>query len=96
MWVLVRVAYVIVLLVGSEVIGFVGGGDALNFARWPAPPTRVLLIVMAAILVHIDRVRAHEQLLSVNFGISSRWFVATSLLAAAIADSVLQLLLRMV
>jgi hypothetical protein len=95
MWVVLRVAYVIVLLAGAELIGLFNGADALEFAKRPAPATRVLLMILAAALVHIDRVRAHENVLSANLGVSSRWFIATSLLAAAIVDSMLQLLLHM-
>jgi hypothetical protein len=96
MWVVLRVAYVIVLLTGAEVIGLFDGADALEFAKRPVPAARVLLMILAAALVHIDRVRAHEHILSANLGVSSSWFIAASLLAAAIADSMLQLLLQLV
>lgn len=93
-WLLARMLYVIVLLVGVHVIPFVPQHEGVAGALHPAPAVRLVLVALTVVLLHIDRRRAHETLLQSNFGVSPLWFAATSLLAAGGADIVVHALLR--
>lgn len=83
-WLLVRSAYVLLLLVGMGTSGVVGEG--VSAALQPSGLSRILLVALTAVLVWLDRRRAHEHLLPANFGVSPLWFWSASLLAAAVLD----------
>lgn len=91
-WLLVRVAYVFVLFAGTLALGL-SAAYAIESALHPVWPSRVLLVVLAAALVQLDRRLAREHLLHANFGIAAAWFWGTSLVAAGLSDLALQALL---
>jgi hypothetical protein len=90
---LVRIVYALALISGSQFEGLFSPTEAVEYALRPVWAAHVLFVVIAAVLVHIDRVRAHELLLQMNFGVSRRWFTMASLMGAAIADLTVQTLL---
>jgi hypothetical protein len=94
LWLLVRAAYVVVLMTGSQT-GLFTAADATEFALRPVVAARLLLVFIAAALVHIDRQRAHELLLQANFGVSTRWFTMAAMGGAGIADLTAQTILRL-
>lgn len=93
-WVLVRSAYVVVLLVGVAFFGLLPFAEGTTLALHPALATRAMLIVLSAVLVWWDRRRSQELLLPANMGAWSGWFWTASLLAALILDVALQALLQ--
>ena len=93
-WLLVRVAYVLVLLVAVEFLGFLSSEQGIDAALEPVWLSRALLVILAGFLVWLQRRSAHEHLLQANFGVRPAWFTAASLLAAAAADVAVQALVR--
>ena len=93
-WLLVRVAYVLVLLVAVEFLGFLSSEQGLAAALAPVWPSRALLVMLTGFLVWLQRRSAHEHLLQADFGVRPAWFTAASLLAATAADVAVQALLR--
>jgi FtsH-binding integral membrane protein len=89
MWLLARAA-----MAGVLFLGVLPSADALQSALHPTLTARILLVGFTALLVHLDRKLAHEHLLQANFGIPAASFVATSLLAAGLADLTVQALLH--
>lgn len=65
----------------------------LEIALHPNAATRGLLIAVAALLVHWDRVFAHELLLPANLGGSPGWFWAASIGVGWALDLTVQALL---
>ena len=94
LWLLVRLAYVLVLLVSVSFFGFLSFEDGLDAALHPVWPSRALLVALAAALVWLQGRIAHEHLLQANFGVRSVWFFAASLVAAGAADLAVQSLVR--
>ena len=92
-WLLVRVAYVFVLMAGSATIGLFTSAEVTEFALHPTIPSRLLLLIITALLLHVDRRRAHEYILQSTLATSARWFTATSLAGAAIVDLLTQAVL---
>jgi hypothetical protein len=92
-WLLARVAYVLVIMVGADAFGFVAAEQAMAAAMNPVWPSRLLLVAITVVLVHIDRMRAHEPLLQANLGGPGTWFLATSFLAAGMTDLAVQQLM---
>jgi hypothetical protein len=84
---------VLVLIVGATISGMLSLEQAMRYALHPMWPTRLLLVVLTAALVHLDRKWAHEHLLQANFGVPAFWFSATSLVVAGLADVIVQTLL---
>jgi hypothetical protein len=96
LWVSTRVAYALVVIVGAEIVGLMSPEEALRSALHPVWSSRLLLVALTAGLVHLDRKLAHERLLQANFGVSTAWFVATSLVAAGLSDIGVQALMRII
>jgi hypothetical protein len=94
MWLLVRAGYVIVLMVGAQFLGLLPLEEAIQAALHPVWPSRLLLVVLTAVLVHLDRKLAHEHLLQANLGVPAVWFSATSLVAAGLSDLTVQALMH--
>jgi fumarate reductase subunit D len=92
-WLLARVTYVVVLMVGVLFFGILPVEDGISAAFHPASLSRVTMVALTAVLVWLHRHRAHEHLLQANFGVSSAWFWAASLFAAGILDAAAQALL---
>jgi hypothetical protein len=90
---MVRVAYVLVLLVGVEFFGFLSTEASIEAALRPVWPSRVLVVALTSFLVWLQRKNAHEHLLQANFGVPSAWFSAASLVTAAAADLTVQALI---
>lgn len=91
-WFLARIMYVLVLMVGVF-LGIMSIEEGMQSALHPVWPTRLLLVVLTAVLIHLDRNFAHEQLLQFNFGVPAIWFSATSLGAAGMSDVIVQALI---
>ena len=89
-WLLVRIVYALVLIVGAALFGVFSVDQAMQSALLPIPASRLLLVVVTAVLVQVDRTRAHEGLLQANFGVSAWWFTATSVFAAGLTDFAVQ------
>ena len=92
-WLAARVSYALVLILGAQVFGLMSPGESTQAALHPVWPSRLLLMVLTAVLVHLDRRLAHEHLLQANLGVPTLWFTATSLVAAALSDLTMQALL---
>jgi hypothetical protein len=92
-WLAARVSYALVLVIGAQVFGLMSSDESTQAALHPVWPSRLLLMVLTAVLVHLDRRLAHEHLLQANFGVPTLWFPATSLVAAAVSDLTIQALL---
>jgi hypothetical protein len=92
-WLLVRVTYVVALLVGVEFFGLLSREEGVHSALYPVWHVRLLLLALTAIVVHLDRKRAHEHLLQANLGVPAVWFPATSLVAAGLSDLAVQTLM---
>jgi hypothetical protein len=93
-WLLARVMYALIMVIGVLIGGLLSLEAAIQFALHPLWPSRILLVLIAAVLVHLDRAFAHEHLLQANFGVSVGWFWATSFVTATLADLVVQTLLN--
>lgn len=93
-WVLVRITYVVVLLVGVLFFGFLSLEEGIDAALHPVWPSRALLVVLTSFLVWRQRTLDHEHLLQGNLGVRSAWFSAASLFAAGAADLAGQALVR--
>lgn len=93
-WLLVRSAYAVVLMAGVASFGLLPPAEGIALVLHPAPATRALLVVLAAVLVWWDRRRSHELLLHANLGAWPGWFWTASLLTALGLDVALQTLLR--
>jgi hypothetical protein len=83
-WLALRVA-------SAPMLWKVGGRDAVLHPQWQ---TRVFLVGTAALIAWMERRRSREHLLQGNLGEVPGWLLACSLLAAAGADAVLQIFLR--
>lgn len=92
-WLLARGSYALVLIFGAEVFGLMSSDESTQAALHPVWPSRLLLMVLTAVLVHLDRRLAHENLLQADFGVATVWFTATSLVAAGLSDLIVQALL---
>lgn len=95
-WLLVRVAYVVVILVSMLFFEVLSSGEGIEAALHPVWPSRVLLVALTAFLVWLHRRAGHEHLLQADFGVMSVWFSAASVLAAGAADLTVQALVRSV
>lgn len=93
-WLLARVAYVLVLLVGVLFFELLSVGEGIEAALHPVWPSRVLLVALSSFLVWLHRRTGHEHLLQADFGVASVWFGTASLLSAGAADLTVQALVR--
>ena len=93
MWLLIRSAYVVVLLAGVAFFGLLPFAEGVAAALHPGWVIRAVLVALSAFLVWWDRRRSHELLLPANLGAWSGWFWGVSVLAALVLDVVLQTLL---
>ena len=93
-WLLVRIAYVLVLLTSVELLDFLSHDDGIAAALEPVWTSRALLVIVTAFLVWLQRRNAHEHLLQANFGVRPAWFTSASLLAATAADVAVQAIVR--
>ena len=94
-WLLTRVTYALVLIIGVLFFPLLSLEEGIQSALHPPWLLRLMLVVLTAGLVQLDRRRAHEHLLQANFGVPAVWFSATSLVAAGLADLTVQALLRL-
>jgi hypothetical protein len=92
MWILVRIAYVGVLLAAAA-SGLLPPDEAVALVLHPLWPTRAVLVALAAHLVWWDRRLAHELLLPANLGAWPGWFWTASVFTALVLDVVVQALL---
>jgi hypothetical protein len=92
MWLLVRIAYVMVLVAGAGLFGL-PPAEVIALALHPVWAGRVVLVALAAFLVWWDRRRSRELLLPANLGAWPGWFWTASLLAALVLDLGVQTLL---
>ena len=93
MWLLVRTAYVVVLMACVAFLGLLPFAEGIAAALHPAWAARALLVAIAAVLVWWDRRRFHELLLPANLGVWPGWFWTASLLAGLVLDVAVQTLL---
>lgn len=70
---------------GVPVFELLPPGEGISAALHPTALSRFLLVALTAVLVWLDRRRAHEHLLQANFGVSPLWFWTASLLSAGCA-----------
>lgn len=92
MWLLVRSAYVVVLM-AAVMAGLIPFADGIAAVLHPLWAMRIVLVALAAVGVWFDRSRAHELLLPANLGAWPGWFWSASLLTALVLDVVVQTLL---
>lgn len=92
-WLLVRSAYVVVLMVGVGAFDLFPSAEGAALVVHPSGATRAALVTITAILVWWDRRRSHELLLSANLGAWEGWFWTASLLGALAMDMAVQSLL---
>ncbi|HEV2121956.1 MAG TPA: hypothetical protein VGW38_04160 [Chloroflexota bacterium] len=92
-WLLVRSAYVVVLMVGVALFDLLPLAEGTALVLHPAWATRAVLVALATVLVWWDRRRSHELLLPANLGAWSGWFWTASLLTALVLDVAIQTLL---
>lgn len=92
-WLLVRIAYVMVFIAGAAFFGLLSPAEVIALALHPVPAARAVLVALAAVLVWWDRRRFHELLLPANLGAWPGWFWTASLLAALVLDVAVQTLL---
>lgn len=83
MWVLSRLLFFFILLIGVGVAG----------ALHPTAVTHVILAVTTSFFVWWDRRRARELLLHANLGAAEPWFWIASLLTASLMDLTTQALI---
>ncbi len=93
LWVLVRIAYSVVTVVGAALLGILTYDEIVGLVLHPNWATRASLVATAAVMVWWDRRRSHELLLHANLGAWPGWFWAASLLAAAVLDVAVQTLI---
>jgi len=91
-WLLARVTYMLVLVMGVETFGLMSPEEGIQSALHPVWLSRLLLVVLTAVLVHLDRGLVHEHLLQANFGVPAVWFPVASLVAAGLSDLTVQAL----
>lgn len=92
-WLLVRSAYVVVLMAGAASFDFPPPAEVIAHVLHPTWATRAVLVALVAVLVWWDRRRSHELLLPANLGAWSGWFWTASLLTALVLDMAVQPLL---
>ena len=90
MWLLVRCAHVVALLVAAASSDLIPPAEGVALALRPGWATRSVLVGLAAVLVWLDRRRSHELLLPANLGAWSGWFWGASLLTALASDIAVQ------
>ena len=93
-WLLLRVAYVLVILVSVLYFEVLSSGEGVEAALQPVWPSRVLLVALTIFLVWLHRRAGHEHLLQADLGVRPVWFPAASLMAAGAADLTVQALVR--
>ncbi|HVH12160.1 MAG TPA: hypothetical protein VM759_03860 [Longimicrobium sp.] len=91
-WLLVRVAYVGVLM-AAMFVGLLPEAEGTVLVLHPTWMTRGLLVALTSILVWLDRSRSSELLLPANLGAWPGWFWTASLLTALVLDITVQALL---
>lgn len=92
LWPLVRIAYVGVLMAAAA-SGLLPVAEAIALVQHPLWATRIVLVVLTAVLVWGDRSRAHELILPANLGAWPGWFWIASLLTALVMDVAVQAVL---
>lgn len=93
MWLLVRIAYVFVLMAAMMFLGLLSFAEGTAAALHPGGAARAVLVALTAVLVWWDRKRSHELLLSANLGVWPGWFWAASMLIALVLDVAVQTVL---
>ena len=93
LWLLVRCAYVVAMLVAASTSDLLTPAEAVALAIQPTVVTRAVLVAVTAFLVWVDRKRAGELLLHANLGARPVWFWAAAVLAASVVDIVVQTLI---
>jgi sterol desaturase/sphingolipid hydroxylase (fatty acid hydroxylase superfamily) len=94
LWLLVRITYVVVLMVGVMLFGLLPLPEGISAALQPPLSARITFIATTAILVWWERRRAHEVLLPANLGASPGWFWTASLVTVSVLDMAIQAILQ--